>query len=780
MRQIITYLAILPLILTNQAPVASSLESADLSSREAEFVIVQSNEMGGVEEAYAPVNSMEIEVVKAADMMLYGSLEEQEVDTVHGKYILPKGSVLLKTTSDYEVLSLPVEESVNGVVLNLGDRIQVQQDLALLSDGQLILKYKNQDLVVSLEQRGGQFFTIYGYRDNKYFGLVNVAEPHKRYLVNYKSSQFISSANFQLRPAVVVQESTDVGSASVQVTQRPSVFSSFTIAAEEESQEPEPQVRGEQELSEFAQSYAEQIQKGEAVETYPGVVSFYNQRLSSEARVSLEIERDVRDHFLNSDELYLCVNNDLSGFPEEIDKDKVSLKRSLDPIRLVEGVEPIEITKSGHVYKYLRFIYDGTEYWGLESIRNVSSGVETGRFIATFSDCPKIQGDLLQARLASEVANQEVDQVEGISITSAESFVRYTCPDSGRVNAYPSKSLSQEGKIQINKGSEIMLLQGADSEEFVASNGYTYVHIQYEGETYWAAKDFIKTYESCPSIQSESVVACVNESLNYYAQDSDLADTTKAAGQFSAFVPVYRFYGHVFDRKITTSPSGNVITYVPVKKDLESEEIFWVAEDYVPKTCGLNPTQEISYTSSQGLTCKVRQNDNFPYASHSAKFDYRTGSTMFNAGRSGGRRHAATDLYSYYRGASTALYGSRVYAIDDAVVSGKGTWGRTEWIMVQSRHGYSWNYGEVGRVQVRNRQAINRGQRIGTAKKYVRGGSTYPAMLHLEKYAAHISNPSTDRSRRTQVYRRNRHLVNPTCHVEYMSKRKFGKIWDGE
>ncbi len=514
------------------------------------------------------------------------------------------------------------------------------------------------------------------------------------------------------------------------------------------------------------------IEDDEAEVTSEGVVSFFNPRIDHEfEQRKRHILTTVRENLLQSEDLFLCVDNYLSGYAEApLEGERVRLERTIEPVTLLDE-EPIEVDEGGKISKFVKITYDGTDYWAKESILEKSSEVLTS-YITTFSGCAKIQSDIEEHKI-EEALTAEIEARPPRSSRS-----KYVCTqESGRIGAHSDQELNRENELR--DGAEVAILQGSASEPFDTDAGVTYIRVKHERSAYWVAQDYIKSYEDCPKIHTEAVEVCTAGKLNYYESDSQITGRDPV-DQFNGFTGVYKFTGHIYSKKVVLNSSGQEVTYVPVKKTQDAEEIYWVAESYVPQECALNPEAKITFRGKHN-SCTVVRNNNTPLRRWNnvevpipAQFNYYTDTARFDANRRGSRRHAGNDLYSYPRGSSRAnnRWGAFVTAIDDGKVVSVAGYGRgTQRVTVQSKHGYTWNYAEVGRVQVKKDDWVRTGDHIATARKYA-NGSDYPAMLHLEKFNALITNPRG--GAQNNRYRRNRSVTDPSCHVEYMENKQFG------
>lgn len=501
-----------------------------------------------------------------------------------------------------------------------------------------------------------------------------------------------------------------------------------------------------------------------------GLVAFFNPRINQTyQRKILGLQVMIREELLSSEEMFMCVNNNLAGFPTKPGdaSERVDLNKTPVPIEILdaEGVLIERGTGNNTIEDhFIKIKYvDGNEYWVKKSVRAKGSE-ETTSFVTEFADCAKIQADVENHRY------EEASEEARASIPTRSSRLKYVCTQSSSLSASETIELGKEHLLE--KGSEVVVIQGILSTPFEDENGNTYIRVQHDRERYWVAEKYIKIYDDCASVQTQAVEVCVETDLNYYKTSQQITEG-EPEGQFGSFQNVFRDYGNLYSKKVMLKEDGSEVTFVPVKTSQTSIDVLWVAEKYVPAVCGLDAEAEVTFRGRND-TCEVRRNDNFPLA-HPARFDYYTGSAKFGSGRMGtSRLHGAIDLYSYsrYGNGSRDTWGTFFYAMDDGEVVSISDYGRqTKRITIQSDYGYTWNYAEVGRLQFEVGDRVDRGEHIGTTKRYARNdGGKYPAMLHTEKFDALITSPREGRLNRR--YNRNNNIENPSCHVEYMEQHK--------
>ena len=584
----------------------------------------------------------------------------------------------------------------------------------------------------------------------------------------------------------------------------------------------------------LSETYEAEISEGLASLSHENVVSFYNQRLNQETLRSLELEIETHQGLLESEDYYLCVNNYLPGFPDQpLSKKRIELPRTTVPVVRMVDTEELRLKdkNNGSTNVFWKIAYYDSynsynsnpdsygsadkeykgykgykEYWAKKSI--IKHNGETVHFITRYKDCPKIQDELMEIHIEIREEERQIKIKEEADATDValpeqgSGFMEYICTQNPGLKAYDTpKDVEKNNKSKtapdgIPRGMQVVRVQGEDSKPFKARrNGVRYIRVQVqinseekstdemENQRYWVGENFIKQFEDCASVQTEVFHVCSEDPVNYYLNSLNLS-REQPSGAVGSFELLYRRYGEVFSKRVLLNFENKEVIYVPVSKGRNSKEILWIEEKKLPRNCPLNLAVPREFTTRDGRrSCTVISNDNFPLE-HPSRIDYRTDSAaMFGAKRNRGRKHPATDLYSFYRYGpnSTKRFGGNVRAINESVVKRIGNWKHTKYLIVQSEVAQrSWVYGEVRNLKVRDEQVLNRDQLIGVTAQFVRGRGrgAYPAMLHLERWEnTHLSGR---RFYGASGRIGNQRVDDPTCHVEYMSMKKFNKIWEGE
>lgn len=554
----------------------------------------------------------------------------------------------------------------------------------------------------------------------------------------------------------------------------------------------------------FNETYRDKISEPAEL-THPNVISFVNKRLSEEKLIELkskllelELEVTVKKELQESDNYYLCVNNYLPGFPNEIEIDRTELDLKPTPITVLAEEPKIITDPNQNEHIFWRIDYEGTAYWSKKGI-NYADGRED-LFIAKYKDCPKIQNLVLTTKLeerAKEIAAIEAQGNMSLPIASS-GFIKYVCTEDDPLNAYSQtetrellneKITNSDNDAQLPKGTQVVQVQGKDQDPFVAKNGHEYVYVQVQRDfesdnnefahrRFWVAKAFIKRLEDCASVQTKPVITCSKNKVPLYDNDYSLGSLA-ANTETEGFSSLYRLYGEFYDKKIILNSKNQEEVYVPVSFNRRPEKVYWVSEKLIPSDCPINPERPIDYRSSTGETCNVLANDNFPL-SHPSKNNFYAKPGRYYNNRPGGRKHAGVDLYSHFAWSfkSNNRYGGSVTAIARGVVTSINKWDHTHYIVVESAvKNETWLYGELDTPKVSLNQIITPKKHLARTEKYILYNPEYPAMAHIEKY----STRSLKNYKGGGLKRRHSSNVNPSCHIEYTSKRKFnGKIWEND
>ncbi len=143
---------------------------------------------------------------------------------------------------------------------------------------------------------------------------------------------------------------------------------------------------------------------------------------------------------------------------------------------------------------------------------------------------------------------------------------------------------------------------------------------------------------------------------------------------------------------------------------------------------------------------------------------YRTGARAFGAGRGGGRRHAACDLYRARNEKAVAVEAGRI--IQGPYYFYQGTYARE----VKLKSGPVVRYGEI---TSKKSGAASGNFKTGDVIGYIGKTHCCTPMLHFEKYSGSKSGSLSGGGK----YRRRSDLQNPTSYLQGLEKATFGKSY---
>jgi len=259
-----------------------------------------------------------------------------------------------------------------------------------------------------------------------------------------------------------------------------------------------------------------------------------------------------------------------------------------------------------------------------------------------------------------------------------------------------------------------------------------------------------------PKVSLQHIVCTSGSTLN--VRDENLDDVLFKA-KIGERIALFQSFGEETDLEEVINGKKYVFKKVEFKERESSDErVGYIAESFI-KTEGdcpalkdipslrLNPPTTIS-----GL--KDEKCCDFPTAAKPTH-SYTSGMRRFRAGRSGGRLHAACDLYRYKNEPARSVAPGKV--IRDMYKFYQGTYA------VEVRHagGFVVRYGELtGKRFVRGGQSVKMGQRLGNIG-VVNSGCCRP-MLHFELYSGSKRGSLSTGSGR---YRRRSDLMDPTPYL---------------
>jgi hypothetical protein len=546
-----------------------------------------------------------------------------------------------------------------------------------------------------------------------------------------------------------------------------------------------------------ASNFSEDIKDGKAVAISDQAVAFFNPKIDYEAELAdLKDKAKLRDELFYSEKDYVCADQYITGFvgePRTENEDNIKIPTG-SVVSLLDD-EPVEHQIGETEYIYVKLMFDDKEYWS-------ASRIGERPYITQYKDCPSIQSNVFNAEWKKRSSNNSKEEViAGVPITSVESSspsVKYICV-SQTLNVYKDKELTEQHQLQL--GDQVKILQGEKYEPFVQDvrgTDYEFVAFEHEGKAYWAASDFIKKFSDCDRLAREAVDVCTSAggSVNYRGERivSDLR------GQFQLGDVIYKNNGHVYSH-IVAELDGQVHKYLPVTKTPNSSEVYWVVEDVinykscealergidVVRTCrGFDPVRNrsgnITGVKKRSFLYTLNTKDEFPLTSRPIS-SYFEGPGRFYHSRSG-RRHAATDLYTRTLSTKGRDRGENFRAINDGlVIRIDSFYCGTYQITVRNENGTVYSYGEIVNPDEKSardrfgkfipgKTRVKAGQLLGQTLHVGGCASSYPVMLHLEKYSGKKSGSLTQ-SRRVNIFARRNDLENPSCHIQDLERKKF-------
>ncbi len=254
----------------------------------------------------------------------------------------------------------------------------------------------------------------------------------------------------------------------------------------------------------------------------------------------------------------------------------------------------------------------------------------------------------------------------------------------------------------------------------------------------------------------EHVVCTEGGTLN--VRDQSLTRILFKANAFEKVLPVQSFG---VDR-VAKVIDGKTYHFVNVQFPSHSNKLGWMAEEFLKlrSQCPGAAVVTAPLPSASGWT--------FPTIRRPSD-SYKAGMRRFRASRSGGRLHAACDLYRVRDEAAVAVNSGTV--LRDRYYFYEGTYA----LEIRHQGGKVVRYGEItGKAApgVSAGKNISSGQTIGYIGK-VNSGCCTP-MLHFEMYSGTASGALTTSGNQ---FRRRRDLLDPTSYLTDWEKAKFGQSY---
>lgn len=219
---------------------------------------------------------------------------------------------------------------------------------------------------------------------------------------------------------------------------------------------------------------------------------------------------------------------------------------------------------------------------------------------------------------------------------------------------------------------------------------------------------------------------------------------------------------------------GVAYTFVKAEfpdREAKDETVGWVAKSFVKAKANckwINNNTFVRNHNSKITSIDDKDCCEFPLVKK-ATHAYTSGMRKFKAGRSGGRLHAACDLYR--KKDEPALSVGPGVILRNLYYFYEGTYA------LEIRHdgGFVARYGELtgtkASKKIAKNEPIKMGDRVGYIGK-VNSNCCRP-MLHFELYSGEKTGALTDRSSKATKYQRRRDLMNPT---PYLLKWEDGKF----
>jgi hypothetical protein len=375
----------------------------------------------------------------------------------------------------------------------------------------------------------------------------------------------------------------------------------------------------------------------------------------------------------------------------------------------------------------------------------------------------------------------ETLSVSGVKVVNGFRSKVICTPEGGSINVY---NRDQEVTGQKENGLELKLYQGEDAETFdIEDRTYTKVIVDGEDSPLWLVKDMISDKQNCESLNRprlEKVFTCTESGGEMFLRNAneEMTEITDQAKSVSSGVEMSLIENHT-PNEITATLDGVTYSFRPLK---DGDSVLWAPDRFLT-------TQECAAASGSTSGSAV-----FPISKRPTA-DYSEGMRAFNAGRGGGRSHAANDLYTrsiyfnnkgkqrYHRSKERSEFGSdynggKFRAIADGKVIRQmhafylNTY---EMAVKDDAGGKVWRYGEVYHSSEHKKDhTIRKGQELGKIKWV--GLSVVPPMLHLERYRAR-NGVHNGALRKTGRHKRPFGLVNPTSEVKQLENRTFGRNW---
>lgn len=251
-------------------------------------------------------------------------------------------------------------------------------------------------------------------------------------------------------------------------------------------------------------------------------------------------------------------------------------------------------------------------------------------------------------------------------------------------------------------------------------------------------------------------VICTDSSqLN--VRDESLNKILFQVARFASVKPVQSFGTDQMEKTI----GGHTYTFTKIQVAANADQTGWIAEDYL-KLRSQCPGAEVKEPDYRTGTWTFPTNKR-------ATTSYKSGMRKFKAGRSGGRLHAACDIYRVKGEPAVAVNSGTV--IRDRYYFYQGTYA----LEIKHSDGKVVRYGEITGTAASNIAAgktVATGQTVGYIGK-VNSNCCEP-MLHFEMYTGTATGSL---SQSGNAFQRRKDLMDPSNLLTEWEKTKFGTAY---
>jgi murein DD-endopeptidase MepM/ murein hydrolase activator NlpD len=347
---------------------------------------------------------------------------------------------------------------------------------------------------------------------------------------------------------------------------------------------------------------------------------------------------------------------------------------------------------------------------------------------------------------------------------------------SGEIISSASADKERRDEVSVNKGIEANVEMETEIEEEVSSMAPTS-----------SLRPVVRPTIAGVSVTegSNSLMVCM-ESGTLKVRDEELGKKIFTA---NAFEKVTLFNSWDSSDIKVKEIAGKDYEFIKVKfteREAQDQQEGWVAKSFI-QTQSDCPFKEPTVNVASANNVKSLDDPNcciFPVKAR-ATADYTTHRVAkFGANRSGGRKHAATDLYRFKNEPVVAVAPGKV------IVGLKPFYFNSYYIVVKHVGGKVVRYGETTGKAVKGASAFNdvlsAGEKLGYVQQIItRKGNVLTPMLHFELYSGELSGalslnrrtPQNKRGNYNSSYKRRKDLLDPTPYMQKWERAMFGSSY---